>query len=261
MFGYSFAPTIAVAEEVEQNTSSVVEELVQSSTIDDSSIVEETPATEENVENSANNEFESDIPESSVVEGETDGLIPESEGSKWFDTYIMPIIIGISAPLIGTVTGGGLLGWVLFKGSKLFKGLLTSSIEGLKKAKEQTDKANTDLTDTREQLSEFQKFQNKVLSQLEEEQKKAMLDLTEKLMTAFQEWELSQGEAMRQWETRFEEQMKLVFEELRNVMADKVDDANTTVHKLLEVENIVYGDNPVLVSNGTAKKVAEVVNR
>ena len=39
-----------------------------------------------------------------------------------------------------------------------------------------------------------------------------------------------------------------------------VNDTNLTVHKILDVEKIAYEENPTLVSNGTAKKIAEVIN-
>jgi hypothetical protein len=47
--------------------------------------------------------------------------------------------------------------------------------------------------------------------------------------------------------------------ELKEGLADKVDNADGTLQKLLEVEKLAYGDNAALVSNGTAKKIAEVV--
>jgi hypothetical protein len=47
--------------------------------------------------------------------------------------------------------------------------------------------------------------------------------------------------------------------ELKEGLADKVENADGTLQKLLEVEKLAYGDNAALVSNGTAKKIAEVV--
>lgn len=49
-------------------------------------------------------------------------------------------------------------------------------------------------------------------------------------------------------------------EELKVMLADKVNDADDTLHKLLDVERLAYGSNATLVSNGTAKRIAEVIN-
>ena len=42
-------------------------------------------------------------------------------------------------------------------------------------------------------------------------------------------------------------------------MAVKVDDIDDVAHKLLDVEKLAYGNNAHLVSNGTAKRIAEVI--
>lgn len=49
-------------------------------------------------------------------------------------------------------------------------------------------------------------------------------------------------------------------EELKVMLADKVNDADDTLHKLLDVERLAYGSNAHLVSNGTAKRIAEVID-
>jgi hypothetical protein len=47
---------------------------------------------------------------------------------------------------------------------------------------------------------------------------------------------------------------------MRTQVADKVSDTNVTVHKILQAEELAFEENPVLVQNGTAKKIAEVLH-
>jgi hypothetical protein len=63
-------------------------------------------------------------------------------------------------------------------------------------------------------------------------------------------------EALEQNRAEYEKRMQ----ELSESLADKVVDIDEVVHKLLDVEMLAYGDNSKLVSNGTAKRIAEVVN-
>jgi hypothetical protein len=48
--------------------------------------------------------------------------------------------------------------------------------------------------------------------------------------------------------------------EIKASLSDKVNDADGKLNALLEVEKLAYGDQAKLVSNGTAKRIAEVVN-
>lgn len=48
--------------------------------------------------------------------------------------------------------------------------------------------------------------------------------------------------------------------EIEENLLKGVDDIGDTVHKILTVEKIAYETNATLVSNGTAKKIAEVIN-
>lgn len=52
-----------------------------------------------------------------------------------------------------------------------------------------------------------------------------------------------------------------LIEGIKEAVGDKVDDIDDVVHKILEVEEIVYESNPTLVGNGTAKKVSEVIRK
>lgn len=61
------------------------------------------------------------------------------------------------------------------------------------------------------------------------------------------------------YEKTMDEKMDKRFQEMEEKLVSEVDDTNKTVHKLLVVEEIAYTSNPVLVSNGAAKRIAEVV--
>ena len=62
-----------------------------------------------------------------------------------------------------------------------------------------------------------------------------------------------------EYEKAMDEKMDKRFQEMEEKLVSGVDDTNRTVHKLLDVEEIAYTSNPVLVSNGAAKRIAEVV--
>ena len=80
--GFAFSPVIAVAEESAETP-------IESAEIFESEeVIEET----ESVENSA------------VLE-DVEGIIPETEGSKWFDKYIVPFLVEYGAVLSAFATG------------------------------------------------------------------------------------------------------------------------------------------------------------
>lgn len=314
--GFTFMPIAANADAVEggAETTTLVESATGESIEFDSSV--ELPATSDSAtsegipdasmssENAAiesgvtsdstsSVEDESVVPDSSIENDNVSAdeeLIPQSDGSKWFDEYIMPLLVGLFAPLGGTVAGGGLLGWVLFKGVKGLTNLLKDALKGLSDAKEQTDKSNTNLATAKEQMAVWQTEQENVaaawkenlteevksfvasiqawqaaqsegLKEREAMQAKEMQAFAMNQEAAVQSWQTAQNELIKQWETHLEEQLTRMFDQLQKNVVNRVSDTNTTVHKLLDVEKIAYGDNPVLVSNGTAKKIAEVVDK
>ena len=174
---------------------------------------------------------EEEVYENAGTEDITEDIIPETETSKWFETYIIPVIINVLAPLGGTIAGGV----VVFKGISNAKAILDVAIKGLSNAKGQTDDASKDLTDARAEMKEWQISQSKEIGM-------------------FMEGISNANEA---WKKQFTQMVMEMFEKLQEDMCNTVSDTNTTVHKLLDVEKIAYGDNPVLVSNGTAKKIAD----
>lgn len=305
--GFTFIPIVASAEETKSvlDPPEVIETFPNGSDTPDLSLelseteeneyqeeVSEEPTDDENSENEGVEEVNSESSNGSEIsasdanntEGNSsnkveDGLVPESDGSKWFDEYIMPLLIGLFAPLGGTIAGGGLIGWLLIKGIKVLKNLLTDAINGLIEAKKQTDAADLNLTTAKDQMSiwqsEREKDADKWKANLTEEIKsfvdsiqlwqatqiKELQNYTQKQEEEIQAWKTAQNEIIKQLQTKLEEQLKTAFDQLKSVVTDKVDDTNTAVHKLLTVEKIAYGDNPVLVSNGTARKISEVVDQ
>lgn len=91
-FGFAVSPVTAFADEVEESVEISVE---TSEIVSSEEVVEET----ESVENSANDE----------VAEEDNGIIPETEGSEWFEEYIQPYLIQYGAVLLAVLTGAGLL--------------------------------------------------------------------------------------------------------------------------------------------------------
>ena len=68
-----------------------------------------------------------------------------------------------------------------------------------------------------------------------------------------------------EWQAKMDEYVNTTIDKLiegiKEAVGDKVDDIEDVVHKILEVEEIVYESNPTLVGNGTAKKVSEVIRK
>lgn len=72
----------------------------------------------------------------------------------------------------------------------------------------------------------------------------------------------STKKAVKNLKEEMAKEMKCVTEalkEIREGLEAKVVDVDDVVHKLLDVEKLAYGNNAHLVSNGTAKRIAEVI--
>ena len=67
-------------------------------------------------------------------------------------------------------------------------------------------------------------------------------------------------ESNNAWKKEMESEFNKKFDEIKKELVDTEKDTNNAVHKLLHVEEIAYEENPTLVSNGTAKKIAEVIH-
>ena len=93
--------------------------------------------------------------------------------------------------------------------------------------------SNTDNQDTAKAVQEFKEVCAEEIQRLKEAHAEEMQALKETFLTALNE--------------------------IRESVAVKVDDIDDVAHKLLDVEKLAYGDNAHLVSNGTAKRIAEVI--
>ena len=70
------------------------------------------------------------------------------------------------------------------------------------------------------------------------------------------------SESVAKLKKEMKKQMEAVtkaLEDIRGGLEAKVLDVDEIVHKLLDVEKLAYGNNAHLVSNGTAKRIAEVI--
>ena len=70
---------------------------------------------------------------------------------------------------------------------------------------------------------------------------------------------LAENKALKKEMRGLGESVTEALKEIREGLEAKVIDVDDVVHKLLEVEKLAYGDNATLVSNGVAKRIAEVV--
>lgn len=161
-------------------------------------------------------DYNEDVEDSQTESELPDGMIPETEGSKWFEKYIAPYLKEYGVTVLGVATAIVLLLGKIKKVINKAIELFNAAIEALKKSNKDNEQTQSDIKKQNEDLETWKKETRAELD-------KALLDMKKQVV-------------------------------------DKVADTNTTVHKLLEVEEIAYEENPVLVSNGTAKKIAEVLH-
>ncbi len=155
-------------------------------------------------ETSENEEMLDSVPEN--------GLIPETEGSKWFSETLMPLILQYGAALLGVLSAGIVL--------------LRKIIKTVKELKEA-----------------------KTLLKSSDEHNKTSLENMNAFETRMQE--------------QYDEYVKLVqkkLDEMQSGVAADVHETKKAVNKLLAVERRAYLDSPALVSEGTARKIAEVLD-
>ena len=152
-----------------------------------------------------------------------DGIIPETEWSAWFKEKIVPYILEFLA-----VAAGALSVFVLvLKRFNLRLGDLIDAVRVLRKANEDS-----------------------------EETKAAVQEQKEEQLA----WEQRQEEEEKAWQAQQMQIMAEGFAKIAESVTNKLDDAVKTVHKILDVEEIAYRENPVLVSKGTAHKIEEVIH-
>lgn len=168
------------------------------------------------------------------VMDELAGIIPETEFSLWFKEKILPYILQFLAVAVGALFSFLLV----LRKFDIKLGDLINACNVLRKA-------NKDSEDTK---AAVQAQDNKLL-----------------------EWTASQAESMKEWQREQKEQMQehmraqaeamaAGFAQIAADVTNKLDDAVKTVHKILDVEEIAYRENPAMVSKGTAHKIEEVIH-
>lgn len=227
-FAYSFGWFSVSADmgEILANNEAILEETVEG----DSSALSQEDET-------ADNSFVGSLTSSTQKESEDDilnGIIPETEASKWFKEKIVPYIVEYGAALLGALSG---LVLVL---SKLKKSIanLVGAYNALKQANEDSEKTKNAVSAQDANIKEWQTAQNEEM----------------------RAWMHAESEERKKWQ---EEQKTLMIEgyqQITEAVTDKLDDIGETAHKILDVEEIAYEDNPVLVSKGTTKKIKGVIH-
>lgn len=171
---------------------------------------------------------------SEVETNKNDGnFVEETETSEWFDEMIIPLLLQYGAEVIAFAT-------VVFLWLKKF----SQSNTALGVAVDALTKSNGENIDTSRAVQELKEAFIKDVTAMKEEHAREIAEMR----NAFTEENAEMQGAFAK-----------AVQELKETLADKVTNADDTLHKLLEVEKLAYGDNAALVSNGTAKKIAEVV--
>lgn len=187
---------------------------------------------------------------------ENDGnLVGETETSEWFDETIKPLLLQYGAEVLAFAT-------VVFLWLKKF----SQSNTALGVAVDALTKSNGENIDTSKAVQELKEAFTKDVTAMKEEHAKEIAEMRSAFTEEIAEMQGAFAEEIAERRSAFTEEiaeMQGAFakavQELKETLADKVTNADDTLHKLLEVEKLAYGDNAALVSNGTAKKIAEVV--
>ena len=87
--------------------------------------------------------------------------------------------------------------------------------------------------------------------------KKTMAALAEAVAALAQS--IAENKALRKEMRKGMNAVADALKDIREGLETKVIDVDEIVHKLLDVEKLAYGNNAHLVSNGTAKRIAEVI--
>ena len=187
------------------------------------SVLDEAGKEHDDVIPETGKEHDDVIPETGGILPSIGDIIPETVASEWFKENVVPYIWKFL-----TAAAGALCSMLLFlKKHDVKLGELINACNVLKTANDNNEKTKQDVAQQYEFLQEWTTSQN-------EERKK---------------WQESQTAAML-------EGIKQIREEVR----DRIEDACDTAHKILEVEEIAYKNNPLMVSEGTAAKIEEVIH-
>lgn len=150
-------------------------------------------------------------------------FVEETETSEWFDETMKPALIQYGACVFGFATA------LFFMLKQMNKTGYTLGI-----ALGALTQSNADNISTSQAVAELKAESQASYERQQAEYERRMQEMSDMFANALKE--------------------------LRESLADKVVDIDETAHKLLDVEMLAYGNNAKLVSNGTAKRIAEVVN-
>lgn len=165
---------------------------------------------------------------------EKENIVPETEWSVLFKEKVLPHVLEYGAAALGVLTAV----LVSLKRLRITISELVGAYKALKKSNEDNEKTKTDVTSLMDSVQEWQKNQAE-------------------LQRAFME---QQAVDMQAHFEKHEKIMEDRFKEIALTVVDKIEDAVETAHKILDVEEIAFEENPALVSNGTAKKISEVIH-
>lgn len=160
--------------------------------------------------------------EEETAQNEGNNAVVETETSKWFDEYIMPLIIQYGANVVSFAT----VAFIALKDTQRTKSALFGAVGAI-------TQSNTDNKNTTQAVQEFKEACLEEIKALKENHAEEIKALKEAFVEAVQE--------------------------IKESVAVKVEDIDDIAHKLLDVEKIAYGNTAHLVNNGTAKRIAEVI--
>lgn len=159
---------------------------------------------------------------SSEEEIEQNAPIGEVETDTWFDETIKPFLIKYGADVVAFLT----VAFIALKDTQKTKQALFGAVNTA--VQSYTENKNTVMA-----VQELKEAFAEEMSRLKEEHAEEIKAMQELFVQAV--------------------------EAIRESVAVKVDDIDDVAHKLLDVEKLAYGNNAHLVSNGTAKRIAEVI--
>lgn len=230
MFPFGFVPVLAEENENTANYEAVLGEDEQGEGDGEDERMETGEETGEEMP-SIDEKYE-DIADS--VMDELAGIIPETEFSLWFKEKILPYILQFLA-----VAGGALFSFLLvLRKFDIKLGDLINACNVLRKANKDSEETKADVTKQNEFIQEWTSNQNRYIQSVMSTQSEEM-----------KKWQEAQAAAML-------EGLKQIREEVK----DRIEDACETVHKILDVEEIAYQNNPAMVSQGTTAKIEEVIH-
>lgn len=160
--------------------------------------------------------------EEETVENEGKETVEETESSEWFDKHILPLIVEYGADVIAFAT----VAFMALKDTQKTKAALSTAVA-------EVIKSNADNKSTSEAVQELKDAFSKEMEEVKAEHAQEIEAIKEVFLTAITA--------------------------IREGMEAKVDDIDETVHKVLDVEKIAYGNNAHLVNSGTARRIAEVI--